>query len=243
MTSRPEQSDVIGTERRRIEAEYRRRAEQIEPDLYAPWQPWTRLEVEQRVAAAKSLLRDAGFLPFHLGPCLEVGCGTGGWFGALVDWGYQSADIHGVDLSAERLEQARTKFPLADLRLADGCALPWPDSTFRLVVVSVVFTSVLDHQVRRRMAQEIERVLMPGGGLLWYDFAFNNPRNPNVRKVSAAELRSLFPNLRGRIVRVTLAPPIARAIAPRSWSLAKALSSLPWLRTHLVAVLCKRPAV
>ena len=93
----------------------------------------------------------------------------------------------------------------------------------------------------RRMAEEIERVLAPGGVLLWYDFAFNNPRNPHVRKVTAGELRTLFPNLQGRIASVTLAPPIARAVAGVSWRLAMALSRVPWLQTHFLAVLRKTP--
>jgi hypothetical protein len=82
-------------------------------------------------------------------------------------------------------------------------------------------------------------VLAPGGGLLWYDFTFNNPKNPSVRKVTDRELRALFPNLRGRVTHVTLAPPLARMIAPHSWRMAKLLGLVPWLRTHLLAVLCK----
>ena len=185
------------------------------------------------------MLRDAGVFPSCGDSCLEVGCGTGGWLGTLLSWGLRPADLHGVDLSAARLEEARRNFPDPDLRLADGCALPWADSTFRLVVVSVVFTSILDPLVRIRMAEEIERVLVPGGALLWYDFAFNNPRNPHVRKVTADELRTLFPNLHGRIARVTLAPPIARAVAGLNWRLATALSQVRWLQTHLLAVLRK----
>lgn len=234
-----DQSDAIASERRRIEAEYRRRAAEIRPDLYAPWQPWNRLEIEQRVALADSMLRRAAILPATDGDCLEVGCGTGGWLNVLAHWGFPASSLHGIDLNPERVDQARAKFPAADLRVGDACSLPWPSASFRLVVISVVVTSILDPVVRRRLAEEIERVLAPGGALLWYDFAFNNPRNRNVRKVTAAELRELFPHLSGRIARVTLAPPLARAVAGRSWRLAKILSGIPCLQTHLLAVLLK----
>jgi len=236
---RTDPGKAIAAERRRIEAEYDRRAQHIVSDLYAPWQPWTRLEVEQRISVAEAMLREAQSFPSPGDACLEVGCGTGGWLGTLLHWGVRPSDLHGVDLSASRLEEAQAKFPGADLYVADGCALPWGGNAFRLVIVSVVFTSILDSVVRKQMAGEIERVLAPDGVLLWYDFAFNNPRNRNVRKVTQQELRQLFPNLRGKIARVTLAPPVARAIARRSWGLAQTLSRVPWLRTHLLAVLRK----
>jgi hypothetical protein len=108
------------------------------------------------------------------------------------------------------------------------------------VVVSTVFTSLLDSKVRRLMADEITRVLAPGGAMLWYDFAVNNPRNPNVRKVERAELQQLFPRCTGKIKRITLAPPLARRIAPRSWALANVLETIPLLCSHLLAVLVKR---
>jgi hypothetical protein len=90
------------------------------------------------------------------------------------------------------------------------------------------------------VAADITRVLAPGGALLWYDFAVNNPRNPNVRRVGRKELQGLFPELRGSIRSVTLAPPLVRLVAPKSWLLATALEAFPFLRTHLLAVLLKR---
>jgi hypothetical protein len=86
--------------------------------------------------------------------------------------------------------------------------------------------------MRKRIAQEIMRVLAPGGALVWYDFAYNNPSNTSVRKVSRREIRHLFPKLQGRIVTVTLAPPLARFVVPRSWLLATTLEALPILRTQ-----------
>ena len=53
------------------------------------------------------------------------------------------------------------------------------------------------------------------------------------------ELLGLFPELTGTVRRVTLAAPLVRLVAPRSWWLAELLESMPFLRTHLVAVLRK----
>jgi len=79
-------------------------------------------------------------------------------------------------------------------------------------------------------------VLGPGGVVLWYDFTLN-PRNRDTRGINRDELRVLFPGLRPRIRRVTLAPPLARLIAPRSWLAAELLERVPVLRTHLLATL------
>lgn len=129
--------------------------------------------------------------------------------------------------------------PAADLRTGDAVELPWDNDTFQLAVASTLFTSVLDLNVRRLIADEITRVLAPGGALLWYDFAYNNPRNPNVQGIGRAEIRKLFPALQGEIRTVTLAPPLARLIAPRWWTLATFLEAIPLLRTHLIAILIK----
>ena len=57
--------------------------------------------------------------------------------------------------------------------------------------------------------------------------------------MSRKELQGLFPELSGIVRRVTLAAPLVRLVAPRSWWLAELLEAVPWLRTHLVAVLKK----
>jgi hypothetical protein len=98
---------------------------------------------------------------------------------------------------------------------------------------------VLDPEIRRRLASEIVRVLSPGGALLWYDFRFDNPRNRNVRGIGRRALRQLFPDLRGQIRSVTLAPPLTRLLTPSNHWLAVTLEALPFLRTHLLGVLVK----
>jgi hypothetical protein len=83
------------------------------------------------------------------------------------------------------------------------------------------------------------RVLRPGGALLWYDFRVDNPANPNVRGIGHRELEALFPGLACRVLSLTLAPPLARAVAPVSPGLARLLEGLPFLRSHLLGVLVK----
>ena len=57
------------------------------------------------------------------------------------------------------------------------------------------------------------RVLTPDGFILWYDFHFDNPKNPNVRGVKKKEIISFFPNCTFDFTLTTLVLPIARLIA------------------------------
>lgn len=225
------------TEIQRIRQEYERREREIPADYYSLARPAVLFSYTQRVRQAiAALARERVYPPAGLDIC-EVGCGTGQWLVDLVQWGADPARIAGIDLDAGRLEEARRRLPAADLRVGDAAELPWPEASFDLVLQSTVFTSILDEGLKRRVASEMRRVLRPGGRILWYDFFRNNPSNPQVRGVGAAQIRSLFPGCRIELRRVTLAPPVARAAVPVSWMLALALEKIPLLRTHYLGVI------
>lgn len=236
ITARTERTEV---ESRRIVAEYARRRRELAGDRYAPWQASEQLLLAERRFLGARLLYEQQVFPGPGDRCLEIGFGSIGWLAELIGWGVRETELSGIELDEYRACQVKAALPAADLRVGDAAALPWQDGTFKLVVASTVFTSILDEVVRQCVAAEIVRVMQPGGALLWYDFAVNNPRNPNVRKVNRKQLASLFPTLRGRAKSATLAPPLARWLAPRSWLMATVLQSVPLLRTHLIAVLVK----
>ncbi len=226
-------------DQQRLLREHQRREAEIQPDLYAPWQPAELFIRAERRRRAAGLLHRAGVFPSAMTPCLEVGYGRLGWLGDLISWGVRETSLAGIELDKVRAAQAQAALPAADLRIGDASALPWADGHFPLVVTSTVFTSVLDLELRRRLANEIQRVMVPGGALLWYDFRVNNPRNPNVRGIGRKELEALFPTLSGSVRTLTLAPPLLRRIVPWSHLLATLLEAIAPLRTHLLAVLLK----
>ena len=125
------------------------------------------------------------------------------------------------------------------LHLGDARRLPWPAARFDVVSQFTVFTSILDPAVKRAVASEMLRVLKPGGVVLWYDFRYNNPRNPMVKGIEADEIRALFPDCRVDLERVTLAPPVARAVVPLSFIAALLLQKIPFLRTHYLGIIQK----
>ena len=233
-------AEALEKERSRIEDVYRKREAEIEKDLYAPWQPAVNLMVAERKRVAVAMLHKLGKFPQRGDKCLEIGCGRLGWFSDLLSWGLGETDLHGIELDTERIHLARQTLPNADLRAGDAADLPWPDTWFKFVILSTVFSSIFDSDVRETIAAETNRVLSRGGVVLWYDLAVNNPKNPDVCGIGKKELQRLFPEFQILAKSVTLAPPLTRAVAGMSTLLATALSSLPFLRTHLLAILIKR---
>jgi len=169
----------------------------------------------------------------------DIGCGVGTWLLEFVQWGADPADLGGIDLIPERLACARRRIPGADLHLGSASELPWPDGSFDLVSQFLVFTTILDPPLKRAVALEMLRVLKPGGRILWFDFRVNNPWNPEVRGLRAAEIRSLFPGCKMELAPAMLAPPLSRLIAGWSWPLAEALQAMPFLCTHYAGLVWK----
>jgi SAM-dependent methyltransferase len=227
------------TEVDRIRTEYERRAREIPTDSYAWSKPWNLLFHQHVVRGCIRMLQRAELYPLAGRTIADVGCGDGTWLLEFVQWGADPELLCGIDLSAGRIESARHRLPQADLRTGSASEVPWPDESFDLVTQYTAFTSILESELRRAAAAEMLRVLRPSGAILWFDFRCNNPRNANVRKVGARELRSLFPNCEVELEPILLAPPLARLVARRSWVLAECLNVFPFLRTHYLGLIRK----
>jgi SAM-dependent methyltransferase len=159
----------------------------------------------------------------------------------LISWGADPTRLNGVDLLPERVATARRIDPCLTVQQADASTLPFPDGSFDVVWQLTVFSSILDDAMRRAVATEMARVLRPGGLVVSYDFRVARDRR-NTRPLRASDLTILFPGFQADTRRVTLIPPLARALAPRSWLLCELLEAVPWLRTHELVVLTKPPA-
>lgn len=196
------------------------------------------LLIQERERAVVETLTRERCLPLAERTLLDVGCGTGDWLREFIRWGARPEALTGVDLLPARIAEARRLCP-PDVRLecASATELPFERGSFDLVLQATVLSSVLDAQVRHQIAREMRRVVKPDGLILWYDFHMDNPRNPDVHGVRRREIRALFPDCRLELRRVTLAPPLARWLAPRAPLLAALLGSIPLLRTHYLGVL------
>ena len=172
-------------------------------------------------------------LTFQRGRLLDLGCGSASVVPALG-----SFDVIGVDLLFERLHHA--DHPTAgSLVNADGSSLPFPDESFETVALFTTLSSVTDPEVRKMIAVEIERVLRPGGLLVWYDFRHPSPGNRAVRPIGKSELRRLFPAFEQHVRTMTLLPPLARRLGRWTDATYPRLTLVPILRSHIGGVLVK----
>jgi SAM-dependent methyltransferase len=217
----------------RVAERYARRAT---GDLYSMLRPEVVLAIQERQRLLLRLLRSyrrgRDLASLRL---LEIGCGSGSNLQELLRLGFDATRLVGNELLPERFADARRGLPAAvELYPGDALELPFEDSSFDIVYQSTVFTSLLDDAFQRRLADRMWRWVRPGGGVLWYDFAFDNPHNPDVRGVPLSRVRSLFPEARIDARRTTLAPPISRRAVRLHPSLYPILNTFPFLRSHLL---------
>ncbi len=191
---------------------------------------------ERSCGVARALERH-GLVPLDAARVLEVGCGTGDVLAGLRALGARAENLDGVDLLPERVAEARRRYPEIRWRCGNAESLGFPDACFDLVVTFTVFSSILDQAMAQNLVHEIERVLRPGGALLWYDFRVGNPYNRHVRGMSLRRLRRLLPGWRLDLRSVTLLPPLARRLGPSTRILYPFLARVPLLRTHHVGLL------
>ena len=93
-------------------------------------------------------------------PILDIGTSTGTNLRMLRDMQFRNVD--GLDFSEEAIRFCTMK-GLGRVEQGDICAMPWPDSSFDLVLA----TDIVEHVENDRQAlAEIVRVLTPGGHVL-----------------------------------------------------------------------------
>lgn len=203
---------------------------------YSLLNPSALLALQERQRAMLALFARLGFVDLSVLRLHEVGCGTGSNLVECLLMGFAPHHLSGVELLPERYAQARMRLP-ADVQLHEGDAatlVPAKESV-DVMLQATVFSSLLDNDFQQQLADAMWQAIKPGGGVLWYDFTVNNPRNRDVRGVPLKRLRELFPQGRIQAQRLTLAPPIARAVCRLSPSLVGVLRLAPFLRTHVLA--------
>jgi ubiquinone/menaquinone biosynthesis C-methylase UbiE len=195
----------------------------------------------ERRRLTRQLLHRAGWVPLGDRRVLDVGSGGGAELAWFRELGASESALVGIDLLAERVDAARRAHPQLEFHLGNAEHLPFPNSSFDLVLAYTVFSSILDADMAANVAAEIQRVIRPGGCFLWYDFRYDSPANRNVRGVSEARVRELFPDLSGELIGLTLLPPLARRLGPLTPIAYPALAWVPPLRSHLLGLL-RKPA-
>lgn len=252
-------------ETQRIEAEYASRDASDIAERYSFSNPAFVYHMQERERSVLSMLAKED-VDLSGTKVLEVGCGTGHILQRFLEFGAEQAT--GIDLMHHRLRTAATKYPNVMTARGNGVEMPYRDGSFDVVMQFMCLSSVLDEDMRHRIAREMWRVLKPGGIILSYDMrpvprtvvfiqrilrrlsffqgtqGNNGPAGSGERRATATkpldagEIKRLFRD--GPIKRRTVSLHLDFAgIVEKSYLLAVLASMVPILRTHYLVTVRK----
>ncbi len=137
----------------------------------APVDFFTKTKAKHLIGLTQTLDKSNG--PLRV---LDVGCGVGEIHEFLKQ---NLKEIHGIDVSAESLKKAQTKYPQNKYVHYDGLKIPFDDNSF-----DMVYTICVMHHVKPRQwegfVKELHRVVKGGGLAVIIE---HNPWNPLTLKV------------------------------------------------------------
>ncbi len=166
---------------------------------------------------------------------VDVGCGYGGHLLDFMRFGFLPQNLTGIELLPDRVAMARSRVSnVLSVHEGDAASAQIQAGSIDIAFQSVVFSSLLSDEFQQGLADRMWSWLRIGGGIMWYDFTYNNPANPDVRGVSLRRIKALFPDAKICARRVTLAPPISRRVCrihPFAYNI---FNMFPFLRTHLL---------
>ena len=181
--------------------------------------------------------RVSGYLK---GIILDVGCGTGGLLRDFIKYGATPDNLYGIDLLEERIEAAKKLSPNINFICENSEKIPFDDNHFDICMQFTVFSSIFDFNMKKNIAKEMIRVLKSNGIILWYDFFYDNPGNPDVKGIKKKEIYELFSGNKIFLRRITPAPPLSRIVIPYSFFFGYLLESLKLFNTHYLGVIIKK---
>lgn len=223
------------TECDEVRRRYEHRSKRDWTNFYSPLLPHSYLAMQEKERAIIRWIGQCGIEPVDSRRVLEIGCGNGSNLLDFIRLGFQPENLVGNELLEDRAQTARKRLPSATRIIAgDAARIDLSEGPFDIVVQSTVFTSLLNDSFQQELAKRMWAITKPGGGVLWYDFLYDNPRNPDVRGVPLRRIKQLFPGGAMNIWRLTLAPPISRRVTRVHSSLYTLLNTLPFLRTHVL---------
>ena len=204
-------------------------------DRYNPLNPDIMMTVQEKERLIVKWINTEKISPVSSKKLIEIGCGNGSNLLFFLKLGFKPENIVANELIEQRAESARKLLPeTIKIIIGNAIDLQLPAEEFNIVFQSTVFSSILSFDSRKKLADIIWKIVKPGGGILWYDFIYNNPQNPNVRKVTLKEFKQLFPIGEIKYWRLTLAPPISRVVTKIHPNFYHLFNLFPFLRTHIL---------
>ncbi len=207
----------------------------LSEDLYNPLMPYVYMIQQEKERVFIKWIKNQLKISVNNLKLLEIGCGSGGNLLEFIRLGFNPANLTGNELLIERVIDARSRLN-PNLKIIEGNALDLDLSQnyFDIVFQSMVFSSILNDDFKRELAAKMWQLTKPGGGVLWYDFTFNNPKNKDVKGIKFQEVKLLFPNGTIKKWKLTLAPPLSRIVTKIHPSLYSVFNIFPFFRTHIL---------
>lgn len=165
---------------------------------------------------------------------LDVGAGDGASLAIFMSVGFPYQCLHGIDIVPEYVRVAGQRWPHLDVRAMDATSMTFPDAMFDIVTSSGLFIQITDDQVASAIANEMVRVLKPGGHLLVRDWWFPHPDRSHYRPLGQVRRQRLFsgnPQLKFQgSHRGPLVPPLGRWLSRNArWLYGPVHALLPFL--------------
>ena len=110
------------------------------------------------------------------GPCnaLDIGCGNGKTISTLLDAG---CTVTGIDFSTIAIESCRKNYGGAcTLLVSDATSIPLDDCSFGYITLVHIMEN-LDDEQSKGVAEEVERLLIPGGKAFVRTFSKDDMRS------------------------------------------------------------------
>jgi SAM-dependent methyltransferase len=144
---------------------------QVDPAFLRVWGGLSQVDAEYRTAQESVFVRLIGSVTETLAAwkILDVGCGSGRWLRWYLELGARPKHIVGIDVSDVRFQEGQSINPLVKMVQLDGINIPFSDKSFDLVTQWVCFSCIPSIELRQRTADEMVRVLKPGGYIFWWD--------------------------------------------------------------------------
>lgn len=213
----------------------------IPESRYSPLNASTYLSEQEKERALIKLFKKEKLEPLKNKRLLEIGCGSGTNLLQFIRFGFQPANLFANDLIVERINEAKRRLPSqVSFYVGDILNQSFEEESFDIVFQSMVFSSILDAEFKAQVAKKMWNWIKPNGGILWYDFIYDNPKNIDVKGIGLKEIKKLFSNQHFNFHRLTLAPPISRAVTKIHPNFYTLFNSTYFLRTHLLCFIAKK---
>lgn len=209
--------------------------------LYDSLSPATFMQHQEKERSIIKIINKFNIKPLENKTLLEIGCGNASEIINFLRLGFNAKNLVGNELLVDRAIAAKEKVP-AHLKIINCNALDleFDPNSFDIVYQSMVFSSILDDNFKKELANKMWNLAKPGGGILWYDFTYNNPMNNDVKGITYKKIKELFPESKIIKYRLTLAPPLARQVTKLSFRFYSIFNSFYFLRTHLLCWITKQ---